>query len=433
VEVAMQKEGESWEVPRTDSALSRLAGAGWCVWFYLYKLIWPLNLSFIYPRWTIDGGKLWSFVPDVLLFGAVLLAWLQQRRFGRAPFMVLLCYVALLLPVLGFTNIYFMRYSLVADHWQYAAMIVPTAGLAACLVAAAQARMRPVRVAATMTTVALLVGLGTLTYSQAGIYKDEETLWQDVLKRNPDFWLPHHSLGNWLANRGRSREAAVHYEEAVRLRSDDFQAHNNLGVMLGQLGRPEQAIASYERALAIDATYARARQNVIAAYKRFGKQLLDAERDYETARMYFTRVVQLAPNDAEAHYGLAVVLIETGDVAKAVDELREAVRLRANFLPAYDLLAQHLATRAPSDGGDPDRALQAAQRACALTAYGDPARLDTLAIAYASAGRFDEAVATEERALEIVQVFDPQNLAEVLRARRNLFRAGKPFRAPARN
>ena len=53
VEVAMQKEGQPWEVARTDGPLGRLAGAGWCVGFYLYKLIWPLNLSFVYPRWTI--------------------------------------------------------------------------------------------------------------------------------------------------------------------------------------------------------------------------------------------------------------------------------------------------------------------------------------------------------------------------------------------
>ena len=178
VEVAMQKEGQPWQVPRTDSALARLAGAGWCVGFYLSKLMWPLNLSFVYPRWTIDAGRVVSFLPDVLLLTAVAVAWWQRSTWGRGPLMVLLCYVALLLPVLGFANIYFMRYSLVADHWQYAATIVPAAGLGA-LLARRGARGIP-RIAAMVAALALLACLGTLTYRQTRIYKDTETLWADV-------------------------------------------------------------------------------------------------------------------------------------------------------------------------------------------------------------------------------------------------------------
>src|SRR5262249_40505630 len=162
---------------------------GWSVWFYLYKLIWPLNLSFVYPRWTIDGGRLLSFVPDLLLLGVVSVAWVRRRTWSRGLFMVLFCYVALLLPVLGFTNIYFMRYWLVADHWQYAAMIVPAAGLGAWLATNAQRGVRRVMVAA--TAVSMLVCFGGLTYAQAGVYKDEETLWRDVLRRNPDAWMAH--------------------------------------------------------------------------------------------------------------------------------------------------------------------------------------------------------------------------------------------------
>ena len=430
VEVAMQKEGQPWEVPRTDSMLSRAAVAGWCVWFYLYKLVWPLNLSFVYPRWTVDDGQLLSFVPDVVLLGATLVAWLKRRTWGRGLFMLLSCYVALLLPVLGFANIYFMRYSFVADHWQYAAMIVPAACLGAWLATAARGNASRVIVGA--ATLAMLVCLGALTYLRAGIYKDEETLWHDVLHRNPDAWMAHHNLGNFLANHGRAQEAVVRYQSAIRLKSDDFQALNNLGVILSRLDRSEEAIDTFERALLIRTDYELARQNLIPEYKRLGNLALVGTGDYKAARRYYGRLTQLAPADAEAHYRLSVALIETGDVPQAVKELQVAITLNPTLLAAHDLLARTLATRTPADGGNPDLAVKAALQACTLTSYSDPSRLDTLAIAYAAAGQFATAVATEERALDLLRLRRPdsRDLFEALQAHRSLFRAGKPYRAP---
>ncbi len=122
------------ELIRSDGLLSRTAVAGCAVWFYLGKLIWPFDLSPVYPRWNIDDVSLLSFLPGLLLLLIFAAAWWQRRNWGRPVVMLIVCYVALLLPVLGFVNLDFMRYSLVADHWQYLAMIVPVAvfaGLAA--------------------------------------------------------------------------------------------------------------------------------------------------------------------------------------------------------------------------------------------------------------------------------------------------------------
>ena len=117
-------------VVRSDGLLSRTAVAGCAVWFYLWKLVWPVDLVFVYPRWNLAAVSAVWFAPGLLLAAILALAWRWRGSWGRPVLMLMVCYVALLLPVLGFVNIDFMEYSLVADHWQYAAMIVPCAALA---------------------------------------------------------------------------------------------------------------------------------------------------------------------------------------------------------------------------------------------------------------------------------------------------------------
>ena len=123
-------------VVRSDGFLSRTAVAGFAVWFYFWKLIWPVNLMFVYPRWDDQRRQRAVVSARSAAGGRSGAGVVAAAPWGRPVVMLLVCYVALLLPALGFVNIYFMEYSLVADHWQYAAMIVPCAvfaGVAAAL------------------------------------------------------------------------------------------------------------------------------------------------------------------------------------------------------------------------------------------------------------------------------------------------------------
>ncbi len=130
MEVWQQHLAAGQTIVRSDSFLSRTAVAGCAVWFYLWKLIWPIDLMFVYPRWNLGALSAKWFLPGLLLAAVFAAAWRWRHSWGRPVLMLIVCYLALLLPVLGFVNIYFMEYSLVADHWQYAAMIVPCAAFA---------------------------------------------------------------------------------------------------------------------------------------------------------------------------------------------------------------------------------------------------------------------------------------------------------------
>ena len=136
------------------------------------------SLTFIYPRWKIEPAVWWQWLFPVAAVGVVAGLWLARRRMGKGPLVAVLFFAGTLGPALGFVNVYPMRYSFVADHFQYLASI----GLIA-LCAAGLDRM-PRIIPAT-----LVVLLGVLTWRQAGIYRNLETLWRTTLVKNPDCWM----------------------------------------------------------------------------------------------------------------------------------------------------------------------------------------------------------------------------------------------------
>ncbi len=99
----------------------RSAIAGRALWFYGFKLIWPAKLTFIYPKWT-DLGLGQVYWPVTAILVAVAL-FLLRKRIERGPLVAVLFFGGTLLPALGFINLYPMRYSYVADHFQYQASI----------------------------------------------------------------------------------------------------------------------------------------------------------------------------------------------------------------------------------------------------------------------------------------------------------------------
>jgi hypothetical protein len=125
--------GAEWEA----SLAQRLAIAGRVVWFYLAKLVWPDPLIFVYPRWEIDPARLASYLPAVAVVLAWLGAWWGRHGRARPIFLAYTYFLVALLPVMGFFDAYYFRYSFVADHFQYLASMGPLA-----LAGAALARTR---------------------------------------------------------------------------------------------------------------------------------------------------------------------------------------------------------------------------------------------------------------------------------------------------
>jgi tetratricopeptide (TPR) repeat protein len=283
--------GDEWAL----SLPGRFLVAGRAPWFYAAKLAWPSRLSFVYPRWTIDPSawSQWLFPLAGLATLAALIA--LRHRLGRAPLAAALCFVVTLGPALGFVDVYPMRYSFVADHFQYLASIAPIA----LLVAGGTLAMRRLHRATGRALAAALLGaLGVLAWQRAAVFETAEALWRDTLAKNPSAWMAHNNLGLQLQAEQRLNEAAEHYREAMRLRPNYPEAIYNLGNVLAAEGRLSEAEAQYEAALGLDDRFA-------AVHNNLGNILVMQGRIDDGKRQY-RRAIELDPDYAEARRNLSI-------------------------------------------------------------------------------------------------------------------------------
>ena len=137
------------------------------------------------------------------------------------------------------------------------------------------------------------------------------------------------------------------------------------------------------------------------------------------------------PNNGETHYFLAMAQCKAGRMSEGIFHYSETIRLDGSNHVALNNLAWIRATHTDPKLRDGTEAVRLAKRACELTRYKEFAYLDTLAIAYAEAQQFTEAISTAEKALELAKSTNQQAVADEIQGHLKLFRAGKPFREAA--
>jgi tetratricopeptide (TPR) repeat protein len=296
------------------SAVQRVLIAGRAVCFYFGKLIVPWPLVFIYPQWKPIGPAIWwQWLFPIFVVVAILSLVLLRNRIGRGPAAAVMVFCGTLFPALGFLNVYPMRFSYVADHFQYhaaAAMITLLAALL-CRYASQFGRI-------------VLIPLAAITLIRTHDYHDAQTLWYATLRRNPDSWMVHTNLGKVLVERGEQTgderffiEAAKQYEIALGLDPNIHDTHANVATMMARKGDDAGAIAEFERALAIHPYFAPAYYGLGQVYQRQGKLDLGMEM--------YQKAIEISPDYPLANYSIARILEQQGDTLGAIDHYRKAV------------------------------------------------------------------------------------------------------------
>lgn len=306
----------------------RLLIAGKAVWFYALKVLWPVPLTFVYPRWQVSSGSILAGLP---LMGLIVVGWILWRRrsepWYQAVWFGCAFFVAALLPVLGFFDVFYFRYSFVADHFQYLACVglmtlVASGGTILC-----ERKGRLAQQVGTVAAVLLLLVLGMLTWRQTHIYHDAETLWRDTIAKNPQCWMAHNNLGTVLFESGRATEAIAECSDAVRLKPDDSEPHFNLGHILASVGRVQEAITNYQEILRIN-------PNSADSYNDLGNALLQLGK-FQEAITDFVQALRIKPDFAQAQNNLGSAFARTGNLPEAIVHFQEALRIKPDYPNAH--------------------------------------------------------------------------------------------------
>jgi len=469
------------------SILQRCLIAARDFWFYLFKLLWPVKLTFIYPRWQISGAIWWQYLFPLTLILLLALIW-RLRKKNRGSLAAVLVFLGLLFPALGFINVYPFIYSFVADHFQYLACVGPltlfAAGMTMALdsIAPGKVLLRPT------ISFLLLLTLGALSWRQCRDYRDIETLWRTTIARNPDCWMAYSNLGSFLSAHGDANEAIADFRKALEIWPNQSKDHNNLGKALVQKGRIAEAMDHFQTALRISPDDPDTESNIGAAslqqgdadeaishlwravekwprhaqgHINLGNALLQ-NREIDAAIAEYEKTLALPFDHAESHYSIGTALRQKGDVEEAIVHYRKALELRPDYANAHNNLANALrqqgrteeavheyeaalksepdsilagnnlawilATSPNASVRDGAKAVQLAQRANRLSGGSDPIILHTLAAAYAENRQFSEAVNAAQRALELADANGVASLAESLRSKLALYQAETPYR-----
>jgi tetratricopeptide (TPR) repeat protein len=391
---------------------------------YVFQSAFPVGLTALYPH-PREGLPLWRAAAAAAALVLVTAAVVWPGRARRYLAVGWFWYLGTLVPMIGLVQVGTQAR---ADRYMY----VPLVGLAIMVawgvpdVLARKRRHGPLLLAG--AGAASIAALALAARVQVGHWRSSETLFERNVAVEPRSFRGHASIALVRVEQERFEEAEFHFEEAFRLWPRDHRAplvqfHLMMAQRAREGGDDAAAIARYESVLELDPDHARAHGLLGIALVRRG--------NHARGRPHLERALASGTAGASAHASMAVVLAASGREDEAVRSYRAALRRNPNLDWAANNLAWLLATTQDPDLRAPQDAVRLAEGVVQRADPPNPDQLDTLAAAYAAAGRFPEAVATAQRAVRAARIAGNPALASRVAERLALYGAGRPHREPS--
>jgi tetratricopeptide (TPR) repeat protein len=415
---------------------------------YIGKMIAPSRLAVLYPLPLANFPVAKAVVCALLLFLITAIGIYIGRR-KRYAAVGWLWYVGTLVPMIGLVQVGMQA---MANRHMYIS-ILGLLTIVAWAVNDLVANRPRWKVVAVVLSAVALSSIVTLTRMQVKHWQDSLTLFEYTLNVTGDNAPAENNYGCALSEAGRLDEAASHLSNAVRLlptfaeardnlykvllRQGKFdeavvclnelirrkqvsaEAYYNLAIVLSMQKKYDEAIKWFAETLGLDPNYP-------DAHRKMGAALLATGRTNE-AIAYLNEALRRSPDQPEACANLGIAYAQVKKYEPAIQNLTKAVKLKYNRPDVLNALAWLLAAGKAPSAEDVNRAVEYAKLACELTKYKEPEFLDTLAAAYAAAGRFEEAVKTAKQAVETAKAEGKEEQVGEIQNRMELYKNGQRY------
>lgn len=332
--VLAQKSGAAIRTLEESGLGDRVLNAVRSVSFYLEQTLWPGQLVPFYPfpeNLSLASGAVLG--SALVILAITVSTWVLWRKGKKLAGVAWLYYLVTVSPVIGIVQV---GGQAAADRYTYLPTLSLYLLLGALVVWALEVKRASFKnflsVGALAAGVVVLILLGALTVRQIPVWKNGETLWQEVIREFPETAArAYMNLGFIYFNEGSFEKAEAQFKRAKTVNAKLADAYNNLGLIYFRENRLQEAEKEFEMARQLNPRQA-------DAPLIFLGQIYQQQEDYEKAEANLKAALAVNPQSADARNRLGVVYYETGRLQAAEAEYLKALDLNPGHQDAHNNL-----------------------------------------------------------------------------------------------